>query len=158
MKEKREKVKAISVNSYRNEILQRLSDWLNEREIGIRKLMKNTTDNDAMRNYRADLAFIDIVRLNLEKIVNGTGRGNPMNTVILNINSTIEECEQVVDAFEYRGYETFYDAKLKVIKTTASTERIRELAKLYKCIQSYDIVGYEVLEKAGTESCADEGN
>ena len=63
-----------------------------------------------------------------------------INTVILNLSTSIEDCEKVIKAFERKGYTTYYDSKTKTIKTTASKTRIKEFSKLFKCIQSYSLI------------------
>jgi hypothetical protein len=63
-----------------------------------------------------------------------------INTVILNLSTSIEDCEKVIKAFKKLGYTTYYDAKTKVIKTTAPKTRIKEFSKLFKCIQSYSLI------------------
>ena len=60
-----------------------------------------------------------------------------MDTVFLDLRTSIEDCEKVIKAFKKLGYTTYYDAKTKVIKTTAPKTRIKEFSKLFKCIQSY---------------------
>jgi hypothetical protein len=62
-----------------------------------------------------------------------------INTVILNLSTSIEDCEKVIKAFKRLGYTTYYDAKTKVIKTTAPKTRIKKLSKIYDCIQSYNL-------------------
>ena len=62
-----------------------------------------------------------------------------INTVILNLSTSIEDCERVIKAFKKLGYTTYYDAKTKVIKTTAPKTRIKKLSKIYDCIQSYNL-------------------
>jgi len=63
-----------------------------------------------------------------------------INTVILNLSTSIEDCEKVIKAFNRLGYTTYYDAKTKVLKTTAPKTRIKEFSKLFKCIQSYGLI------------------
>jgi len=62
-----------------------------------------------------------------------------INTVILNLSTSIEDCEKVIKAFKKLGYTTYYDAKTKVLKTTAPKTRIKKLSKIYDCIQSYNL-------------------
>ena len=62
-----------------------------------------------------------------------------MNTVFLDLRTSIEECEKVIKAFEQKGYTTYYDAKTKTIKTTAPKTRIKKLSKIYDCIQSFSL-------------------
>jgi hypothetical protein len=63
-----------------------------------------------------------------------------INTVFLDLRTSIEDCEKVIKAFKKLGYTTYYDAKTKVIKTTAPKTRIKEFSKLFKCIQSYSLM------------------
>jgi len=63
-----------------------------------------------------------------------------MNTVFLDLRTSIEDCVKVIKAFNRLGYTTYYDAKTKVIKTTAPKTRIKEFSKLFKCIQSYSLI------------------
>lgn len=60
-----------------------------------------------------------------------------MNTVFIDLTITIEECEEIIKAFEDKGYTALYDAKAKVIKTTAPRGTIVKLSKKFKGIQSY---------------------
>ena len=62
-----------------------------------------------------------------------------MNTVFLDLTTSIEECEKVIKAFNRLGYTTYYDSKTKTIKTTAPKTRIKKLSKIYDCIQSYNL-------------------
>jgi len=62
------------------------------------------------------------------------------NTIFLDLRTSIEECIAIIKAFEQKGYTTYYDSKTKTLKTTAPKTRIRELSKLFKCIQSYSLV------------------
>jgi len=63
-----------------------------------------------------------------------------MNTVFLDLRTSIEDCEKVIKAFNRLGYTTYYDSKTKTLKTTASKTRIKEFSKLFKCIQSYSLI------------------
>jgi hypothetical protein len=63
-----------------------------------------------------------------------------INTVILNLSTSIEDCVAIIKAFKKLGYTTYYDAKTKVLKTTAPKTRIKEFSKLFKCIQSYSLI------------------
>ena len=63
-----------------------------------------------------------------------------MNTVFLDLRTSIEDCVEVIKTFKGLGYTTYYDSKTKTIKTTASKTRIKEFSKLFKCIQSYDLI------------------
>jgi len=56
------------------------------------------------------------------------------------LSTSIEDCVAIIKAFKKLGYTTYYDAKTKVIKTTAPKTRIKEFSKLFKCIQSYSLV------------------
>jgi len=73
-----------------------------------------------------------------------SGDGSPktkaINTVFLDLTTSIEECEKVIKAFKRLGYTTYYDSKTKTLKTTAPKTRIKELSKLFKCIQSYSLM------------------
>ena len=60
-----------------------------------------------------------------------------INTVFLDLRTSIEDCERVIKAFKKLGYTTYYDSKTKTLKTTAPKTRIKEFSKLFKCIQSY---------------------
>jgi hypothetical protein len=62
-----------------------------------------------------------------------------INTVILNLSTSIEDCVEIIKAFKKLGYTTYYDSKTKVIKTTAPKTRIKKLSKIYDCIQSYNL-------------------
>jgi hypothetical protein len=62
-----------------------------------------------------------------------------MNTVFLNLETSIDECINVIEAFEARGYETYLDAKVKALKTKAPLRIIGQIAKLFECIESYSI-------------------
>ena len=63
-----------------------------------------------------------------------------MNTVFLDLTTSIEDCERVIKAFKKLGYTTYYDSKTKTLKTTAPKTRIKEFSKLFKCIQSYSLI------------------
>ena len=63
-----------------------------------------------------------------------------MNTVFLDLTTSIEECVKVIKAFNRLGYTTYYDSKTKTLKTTAPKTRIKEFSKLFKCIQSYSLM------------------
>jgi len=62
-----------------------------------------------------------------------------LNTVFLDLRTSIEDCEKVIKAFEEKGYTTYYDAKTKVLKTTAPKTKIKKLSKIYDCIQSFSL-------------------
>jgi hypothetical protein len=72
-----------------------------------------------------------------------SGDGSPkikaINTVFLDLRTSIEDCVAIIKAFKKLGYTTYYDAKTKVIKTTAPKTRIKKLSKIYDCIQSYNL-------------------
>ena len=63
-----------------------------------------------------------------------------INTVILNLSTSIEDCVAIIKAFKKLGYTTYYDSKTKTLKTTAPKTRIKEFSKLFKCIQSYSLM------------------
>ena len=63
-----------------------------------------------------------------------------MNTLFLDLRTSIEDCEKVIKAFKKLGYTTYYDSKTKTLKTTAPKTRIKEFSKLFKCIQSYSLI------------------
>ena len=62
-----------------------------------------------------------------------------MNTLFLDLRTSIEDCVAIIKAFKKLGYTTYYDAKTKVLKTTAPKTRIKKLSKIYDCIQSYNL-------------------
>ena len=61
-----------------------------------------------------------------------------LNTIFLNLQTSIEECVAIIKAFEEEGYTTYYDSKTKVIKTKAPKTKIKELSKQFPSIQSID--------------------
>ena len=63
-----------------------------------------------------------------------------LNTIFLNLQTTIEECEEIIKAFEQEGYTTYYDSKTKVLKTTAPKTKIKELSKEFPSIQSFNLI------------------
>ena len=63
-----------------------------------------------------------------------------INTVILNLSTSIEDCVAIIKAFEGKGYMTYYDSKTKTLKTTAPKTKIKEFSKFFKCIQSYSLI------------------
>jgi len=63
-----------------------------------------------------------------------------MNTLFLDLRTSIEDCVAIIKAFKKLGYTTYYDSKTKTLKTTAPKTRIKEFSKLFKCIQSYSLV------------------
>ena len=62
-----------------------------------------------------------------------------INTVFLDLRTSIEDCVAIIKAFEGKGYMTYYDSKTKTIKTTAPKTKIKKLSKIYDCIQSYSL-------------------
>ena len=62
-----------------------------------------------------------------------------INTIFLDLRTSIEDCEKVIKTFEEKGYTTFYDAKTKTLKTTAPKTKIKKLSKIYDCIQSFSL-------------------
>jgi hypothetical protein len=70
----------------------------------------------------------------------GSPKTKAINTVFLDLHTSIEDCVAIIKAFKKLGYTTYYDAKTKVIKTTAPKTRIKEFSKLFKCIQSYSLM------------------
>ena len=65
------------------------------------------------------------------------------NTVFLDLRTTIEDCIAIIKAFNRLGYITYYDSKTKTLKTTAPEQCIKELSKLFNCIQSYSLIQKE---------------
>ena len=63
-----------------------------------------------------------------------------MNTLFLDLRTSIEDCVAIIKAFKKLGYTTYYDSKTKTLKTTAPKTRIKEFSKLFKCIQSYSLM------------------
>ena len=63
-----------------------------------------------------------------------------MNTVFLDLRTSIEDCVAIIKAFKKLGYTTYYDSKTKTLKTTAPKTRIKEFSKLFSSIQSYSLV------------------
>ena len=63
-----------------------------------------------------------------------------MNTVFLDLRTSIEDCVAIIKAFKKLGYTTYYDSKTKTLKTTAPKTRIKEFSRLFKCIQSYSLM------------------
>ena len=71
-----------------------------------------------------------------------TGAGKPkprtMSTIFLHWKITVEECENIILALQKKGFTAIYDAKAKVIKTTANKRTIGKLHKKFKKgIQAY---------------------
>ena len=62
-----------------------------------------------------------------------------INMVFLDLRTSIEDCVGIIKAFEEKGYTTYYDAKTKVLKTTAPKTKIKKLSKIYDCIQSFSL-------------------
>jgi len=62
-----------------------------------------------------------------------------LNTIFLNLQTTIDECIAIINTFEQEGYTTYYDSKTKVLKTTAPKTKIKELSKEFPSIQSFNI-------------------
>jgi len=67
-----------------------------------------------------------------------TKEAKAMNTVFLDLHTSIEDCTAIIKVFEQKGYTTYYDSKTKTLKTTAPKTKIKEFSKLFKCIQSYN--------------------
>ena len=63
-----------------------------------------------------------------------------LNTIFLNLQTSIEECVAIIKAFEGYGYTTYYDSKTKVLKTTAPKTKIKELSKEFPSIQSFNLI------------------
>ena len=63
-----------------------------------------------------------------------------LNTIFLNLQTTIDECIAIINTFENEGYTTYYDSKTKVLKTTAPKTKIEELSKEFPSIQSYNLI------------------
>ena len=63
-----------------------------------------------------------------------------LNTIFLNLQTTIDECVAIINTFEKEGYTTYYDSKTKVLKTTAPKMKIKELSKEFPSIQSLNII------------------
>ena len=70
----------------------------------------------------------------------GSPKTKAMNTVFLDLRTSIEDCVAIIKAFKKLGYTTYYDAKTKTLKTTAPRTRIKEFSRLFKCIQSYSLM------------------
>jgi len=63
-----------------------------------------------------------------------------MNTLFLDLRTSIEDCVAIIKAFKKLGYTTYYDSKTKTLKTTAPKTKIKEFSRLFKCIQSYSLM------------------
>ena len=74
------------------------------------------------------------------ELVSGELKPTVMNTVFLDLTTSIEDCVKVIKAFNRLGYMAYYDSKTKTLKTTAPKTRIKEFSKLFKCIQSYSLI------------------
>ena len=62
-----------------------------------------------------------------------------LNTIFLNLQTSVNECIAIINTFEQEGYTTYYDSKTKVIKTKAPKTKIKELSKEFPSIQSFNI-------------------
>ena len=61
-----------------------------------------------------------------------------MSTIFLHWKITVEECENIILMLQKKGFTAIYDAKAKVIKTTANKRTIEKLLKKSKKgIQAY---------------------
>lgn len=61
-----------------------------------------------------------------------------MSTIFLHWKITVEECENIILMLQKKGFTAIYDAKAKVIKTTATKREIGKLLKKSKKgIQAY---------------------
>ena len=63
-----------------------------------------------------------------------------LNTIFLNLQTSVEECVDIINTFETKGYTTYYDSKTKVLKTTAPKMKIKELSKQFPSIQSFNLI------------------
>jgi len=63
-----------------------------------------------------------------------------LNTIFLNLQTTVEECIAIIKTFEKEGYTTYYNAKAKVLKTTAPKTKIKGLSKEFPSIQSFNLI------------------
>jgi len=63
-----------------------------------------------------------------------------LNTIFLNLQTTIDECVAIINTFEEEGYTTYYDSKTKVLKTTAPKTKIKEFSKEFPSIQSFNLI------------------
>lgn len=63
-----------------------------------------------------------------------------MNIIILDPKTTIDECSKLINAFEKKGYETFYSFKSGYLMTRAPERMIKKISKKFSCIQSYNII------------------
>ena len=48
-----------------------------------------------------------------------------MNTLFLDLRTSIEDCVAIIKAFKKLGYTTYYDSKTKTLKTTAPKTKIK---------------------------------
>jgi hypothetical protein len=67
-------------------------------------------------------------------------KAKAMNTVFLDLTTSIEDCVAIIKAFKEEGYATYYDSKTKTLKTTASKTKIKKLSELFSSIQSYSLI------------------
>jgi hypothetical protein len=81
-----------------------------------------------------------LIRSRRLKKKGGSPKTKAMNTVFLDLTTSIEDCVAIIKAFKEEGYATYYDSKTKTLKTTAPKTKIKELSKLFKCIQSYSLI------------------
>ena len=59
-----------------------------------------------------------------------------LNTIFLNLQTTIDECIAIINTFEQEGYTTYYDSKTKVIKTKAFARKDgRERRELFASLR-----------------------
>jgi hypothetical protein len=79
------------------------------------------------------------VKTNLKKN-SSLSKTKAMNTVFLDLTTSIEDCVAIIKAFKKEGYTTYYDSKTKTLKTTATKTKIKELSKLFSSIQSYSLI------------------
>ena len=63
-----------------------------------------------------------------------------LNTIFLNLQTSVEECVAIINTFEEEGYTAYYDSKTKVLKTTAPKTKIKELSKQFPSIQSFNFI------------------
>ena len=65
-----------------------------------------------------------------------------LNTIFLNLNlqTSVEECVDIINTFETKGYTTYYDSKTKVLRTAAPKTKIKGLSKEFPSIQSFNLI------------------
>ena len=63
-----------------------------------------------------------------------------LNTIFLNLQTSVEDCVDIIRTFEEEGYTAYYDAKTKVLKTTTPKTKIKELSKEFPSIQSFNFI------------------